>query len=136
MVLSDSESEDAANSSKQGRNLGEEDVFETPKGKDSGEADICSLKWLDIGRNWLLELVSVTRKVAFESLSLCEEIELVSQILVLLKRTAGKLNVTRETSLLDELADKRLNDELEMTEQQRKRATEVQQQAQYYTEED
>ncbi|GKD24950.1 hypothetical protein Tco_1231164, partial [Tanacetum coccineum] len=40
MVLSDSESEDAANSSKQGRNLGEEDVFETPKGKDSGEADI------------------------------------------------------------------------------------------------
>ncbi|GJY11588.1 putative ribonuclease H-like domain-containing protein [Tanacetum coccineum] len=40
MILSDSESEDAANSSKQGRNLGEEDVFETPKGKDSGEANI------------------------------------------------------------------------------------------------
>ncbi|GJV15548.1 hypothetical protein Tco_1360871 [Tanacetum coccineum] len=40
MVLSDSESEDAANSSKLGRNLGEEDVFETPKGKDSGETDI------------------------------------------------------------------------------------------------
>ncbi|GJV96437.1 reverse transcriptase domain-containing protein [Tanacetum coccineum] len=40
MVLSDSESEDAANSSKQGRKLGEEDVFETPKGEDSGEADI------------------------------------------------------------------------------------------------
>ncbi|GJT76269.1 putative ribonuclease H-like domain-containing protein [Tanacetum coccineum] len=37
---------------------------------------------------------------------------------------------------LDELADKRLNDEFEMTEQQRKRATKVQQQAQYYTEED
>ncbi|GKG35893.1 hypothetical protein Tco_0441047, partial [Tanacetum coccineum] len=36
----DSESEDAANSSKQERNLGEEDVFETPKGKDSGEIDI------------------------------------------------------------------------------------------------
>ncbi|GJX75569.1 putative ribonuclease H-like domain-containing protein [Tanacetum coccineum] len=40
MVISDSESKDAANSSKQGRNLGEEDVFETPKGKDSGETDI------------------------------------------------------------------------------------------------
>ncbi|GJS89768.1 putative reverse transcriptase domain-containing protein [Tanacetum coccineum] len=40
MVLSDSESEDAANSSKQGRNLGEEDVFETHKGKDSGETNI------------------------------------------------------------------------------------------------
>ncbi|GJU17908.1 hypothetical protein Tco_1145874 [Tanacetum coccineum] len=40
MVLSDSESADAANSSKQGRNLGEEDVFETPKGKDLGESDI------------------------------------------------------------------------------------------------
>ncbi|GJV06503.1 ribonuclease H-like domain-containing protein [Tanacetum coccineum] len=40
MVISDSESEDAANSSKHGRNLGEEDVFETPKGKDSREADI------------------------------------------------------------------------------------------------
>ncbi|GJY08464.1 hypothetical protein Tco_0375518, partial [Tanacetum coccineum] len=39
-VLSNSESKDASNSSKQGRNLGEEDVFETPKGKDSGEADI------------------------------------------------------------------------------------------------
>ncbi|GJV54795.1 hypothetical protein Tco_1455800 [Tanacetum coccineum] len=40
IVLSDSESEDAANYSKQGRNLGDEDVFETSKGKDSGEADI------------------------------------------------------------------------------------------------
>ncbi|GKF53930.1 hypothetical protein Tco_0160840, partial [Tanacetum coccineum] len=40
MVLSDSESEDAANSSKHRRNLGEEDVFETPKGKDLGDADI------------------------------------------------------------------------------------------------
>ncbi|GKB13627.1 hypothetical protein Tco_0847550 [Tanacetum coccineum] len=47
MVLSDSESEDAANSSKQGRNLGEEDVFETSKGKDSGEADISPS-----GLNW------------------------------------------------------------------------------------
>ncbi|GJS13480.1 ribonuclease H-like domain-containing protein [Tanacetum coccineum] len=36
MVLSDSESEDAANSSIPGRNLGKEDVFETPKGNDSG----------------------------------------------------------------------------------------------------
>ncbi|GKF60643.1 hypothetical protein Tco_0177429, partial [Tanacetum coccineum] len=37
---------------------------------------------------------------------------------------------------LDRLAAKRLNDKFEMPEQQRKRAAEVQQQAQYYTEED
>ncbi|GKG06405.1 hypothetical protein Tco_0326491, partial [Tanacetum coccineum] len=44
MVLSDSESEDAANSSKHGRNLREKDVFETPKGKDSGEVQVASQK--------------------------------------------------------------------------------------------
>ncbi|GJX04943.1 putative ribonuclease H-like domain-containing protein [Tanacetum coccineum] len=130
------------NISKQGGILGEEDVFETPKGKDSGEADI-SLSGLQAAET-LVQVASqktktYTRKVksglkkkldvgvssgdrksAFEKFkSASEEIE------------SGFTNIS-----FDELDDKRLNDELEMTEQQRKRATEVQQQAQYYTEED
>ncbi|GJU95559.1 hypothetical protein Tco_1320315 [Tanacetum coccineum] len=67
MVLSDLESEDAANSSKQGRNLGEEDVFETPKGKDSGEADI-SPSGLQAAET-LVQLVLEIRKSAIDSLS-------------------------------------------------------------------
>ncbi|GJS42542.1 hypothetical protein Tco_0567585 [Tanacetum coccineum] len=199
MVLSDSESEDAANSSKQGRNLGEEDVFETPKGKDSGEADISPSglqaaetlvqvasqktktytrrvksglkKKLDVG------VSSGDRKSAFEKFkSASEEIESgftnissgevrvsqrkgkevleeqpqpkrskkqireeeasLAEIARIQAQEAAEIERKAELQRLDELADKRLNDELEMTEQQRKRATEVQQQAQYYTEED
>ncbi|GJV08786.1 putative ribonuclease H-like domain-containing protein [Tanacetum coccineum] len=189
MVLSDSESEDAANSSKQGRNLGEEDVFETPKGKDSGEADISPSglqaaetlvqvasqktktytrkvksglkKKLDVG------VSSGDRKSAFEKFkSVSEEIESgftnissgevrvnqrkgkevleeqpqpkrskkqireeeanLAEIARIQAQEAAEIERKAKLQRLDELADKRLNDELEMTEQQRKRATEVQ----------
>ncbi|GJU76077.1 hypothetical protein Tco_1273147 [Tanacetum coccineum] len=199
MVLSDSESEDAANSSKQGRNLGEEDVFETPKGKDSGEADISPSglqaaetlvqvasqktktytrkvksglkKKLDVG------VSSGDRKSAFEKFkSASEEIESgftnissgevrvsqrkgkevleeqpqpkrskkqireeeasLAEIARIQAQEAAEIERKAELQRLDELAAKRLNDEFEMPEQQRKRAAEVQQQAQYYTEED
>ncbi|GJW53435.1 hypothetical protein Tco_0097520 [Tanacetum coccineum] len=49
---------------------------------------------------------------------------------------AAEIERKAELQRLDALAAKRLNDEFEMSKQQRKRAAEVQQQAQYYTEED
>ncbi|GJR46264.1 hypothetical protein Tco_1314367 [Tanacetum coccineum] len=162
MVLSDSESEDAANSSKQGRNLGEEDVFKTPKGTDSGEGrHSASLSGLQV---WTLVQVAsqktktYTRKVksglkkkldvgvssgdkksTFEKFkSASEEIELDSNLVLgeveeeaslaeiarIQAQEAAKIERKAKLQRLDELADKRLNDELEMTEQQRKRATE------------
>ncbi|GJT09814.1 hypothetical protein Tco_0856856 [Tanacetum coccineum] len=175
MVLSDSKSEDAANYSKQGRNLGEENVFETPKGKDSWEADI-SLSGLQATET-LVQVASqktktYTRKVksglkkkldvgvssgdrksAFEkfksaskeiesgftnisSSEIREEEASLAEIARIQAQEAAKIERKAELQRLGELAAKRLNDELEMTEQQRKRVAEVQQQAQYYTEED
>ncbi|GKB16458.1 hypothetical protein Tco_0850381, partial [Tanacetum coccineum] len=188
MVLSDSESEDAANSSKQGRNLGEEDVFETPKGKDSGEADI-SLSGLQAAETLVqvasqktktytrrvkfslkkkldVRVSSSNRKSAFEEFkSASEEINsgftnissgevIVSQrkgkevleekpqpkrskkqireeeaslaeIARIQAQEAAEIERKAELQRLNELAAKRLSDELEMNEQQRKRAAEV-----------
>ncbi|GJU12233.1 hypothetical protein Tco_1134629 [Tanacetum coccineum] len=158
MVLNDSESEDATNSSKQGRNLGGKDVFETPKGKDSGETDI-SPSGLQAAKT-LVQVASqktktYTRRVKsrlkkkldvgvssgdrkFKSAS--EEIKSGFTNIILDQRIqaqeAAEIERKAELQRLDALAAKRLNDEFEMSEQQRKRAAEVQQQAQYYTEED
>ncbi|GJV06341.1 hypothetical protein Tco_1343997 [Tanacetum coccineum] len=171
MVLSDSESEDAANSSKQGRNLGEEDIFETPKGKDSGEADI-SPSGLQAAET-LVQVASqntktYTRRVESGFTNINSGEVRVSQrkgkeVLEEQpqpKRSKGnrmrrgsslsardcknpsseaaeiEKKKTKTSTRLDALAAKRLNDEFEMSEQQRKRAAKVQQQAQYYTEED
>ncbi|GJW14808.1 hypothetical protein Tco_0018941 [Tanacetum coccineum] len=194
MVLSDSESKDAANSSKQGRNLGEEDVFETPKGKDSGEADISLSglqaaetlvqvtsqktktytrrvksglkKKLDVGvssGDRKLKSASEEIKSGFTNISsgevrvsqrkgkevleeqpqpkrskkqIREEEASLAEIARIQAQEAAEIERKAELQRLDALAAKRLNDEFEMSEQQRKRAAEVQQQAQYYTEED
>ncbi|GJX27727.1 ribonuclease H-like domain-containing protein [Tanacetum coccineum] len=194
MVLSDSESEDAANSSKQGRNLGEEDVFETPKGKDSGEADISPSglqaaetlvqvasqkiktytrrvksglkKKLDVGvssGDRKFKSASEEIKSGFTNISsgkdkvsqrkgkevleeqpqpkrskkqIREEEASLAEIARIQAQEAAEIERKAELERLDALAAKRLNDEFEMSEQQRKRAAEVQQQAQYYTEED
>ncbi|GJU47395.1 hypothetical protein Tco_1204661 [Tanacetum coccineum] len=52
------------------------------------------------------------------------------------KAVASEIERKAKLQRLDALAAKRLSDELKMNEQQRKRAAEVQQQAQYYIEED
>ncbi|GKC18551.1 hypothetical protein Tco_1020701 [Tanacetum coccineum] len=194
MVLSDSENEDVANSSKQGRNLGEEDEFETPKGKDSREADI-SPSGLQAAEN-LVQVASqktktYTRKVKsglkkkldvgvssgdkkFKSASdkiksgftnissgevrvsqrkgkevleeqpqpkrskkqIREEEASLVEIARIQAQVAAEIKRKDELQRLDALTAKRLNDEFEMPEQERKRAAEVQQHAQYYTEED
>ncbi|GJS67534.1 ribonuclease H-like domain-containing protein [Tanacetum coccineum] len=170
MILSDSESEDATNSSKQGRNLGEEDVFETPKGKDSGEADISPSglqaaetlvqvasqktktytrrvksglkKKLDVGvssGDRKFKSASEEIKSGFTNISfgeIREEEASLAEIARIQAQEAAEIERKAELQRLDALAAKRLNDEFEMSEQQRKRAAEVQQQAQYYTEED
>ncbi|GJY84069.1 hypothetical protein Tco_0497445, partial [Tanacetum coccineum] len=147
MVLSDSESEDAANSSKQGRNLGEEDVFETPKGKDSGEADISPSvksglkKKLDVGvssGDRKFKSASEEIKSGFTNISsseIREEESSLAEIARTQAQEAAEIERKAKLQRLDALAAKRLNDEFEMPEQQRKRVAEVQQQAQYYTEE-
>ncbi|GJW87831.1 putative ribonuclease H-like domain-containing protein, partial [Tanacetum coccineum] len=140
MFLSDSESEDAANSSKQGRNLGEEDVFETPKGKDSGESGL--KKKLDVGvssGDRKFKSASEEIKSGFINISsgeIREEEASLAEIARIQAQEAAKIERKAKLQRLDALAAKRLNDEFEMSEQQRKRAAEVQQQAQYYTEED
>ncbi|GJS42540.1 ribonuclease H-like domain-containing protein [Tanacetum coccineum] len=144
MVLSDPESEYAANSSKHGRNLGEEDIFETPKGKDSGEADI-SPSGLQAAET-LVQVASqntktYTRRVESGFTNINSGEVRVSQrkgkeIARIQAQEAAEIERKAKLQRLDALAAKRLNDEFEMSEQQRKRAAKVQQQAQYYTEED
>ncbi|GKA14525.1 hypothetical protein Tco_0694171 [Tanacetum coccineum] len=124
VVLTDSEDEAAENSSKQGRNLqkDESEVFETPKqGKSSGETDI-SPQGLE----------------AVETLA-----EVLSQIKT--KRRNVKTGVRRRLDAedvstgfedQDELAAKRLQEELKLSEAQKKRMAQVQEAAQFYTEED
>ncbi|GJZ88569.1 ribonuclease H-like domain-containing protein [Tanacetum coccineum] len=187
MVLSDSKSEDAANSSKQGRNLGEEDVFKTPKGKDSGEADISPSglqaaktlvkvasqktktytrrvksglkKKLDVGvssgdrkfksgseeiktgfTNISSGEVGVSQRKGKEILEeqprpkrskkhIREDEASLVEIARIQAQEAAKIERKVKLQRLDALAAKRLNDEFEMSEQQRKRAAEVQQQA-------
>ncbi|GJX75038.1 putative ribonuclease H-like domain-containing protein [Tanacetum coccineum] len=65
-----------------------------------------------------------------------EEEASLAEIARIQAQEAAEIERKAELQRLDELAAKRLNDEFEMPEQQRKRAAEVQQQAQYYTEED
>ncbi|GJS21418.1 hypothetical protein Tco_0450050 [Tanacetum coccineum] len=177
-----------------GRNLGKEDVFETPKGKDSGEADI-SLSGLQAVET-LVQVASqkiktYTRRVKsslkkkldvevsygdrkFKSASekiksgftnissgevrvsqrkgkevleeqpqpkrskkqIRKEEANLAEIARIQAQEAAKIERKVELEILDALAAKRLNDEFEMPEQQRKRVAEVQQQAQYSTEED
>ncbi|GJS43985.1 hypothetical protein Tco_0569028 [Tanacetum coccineum] len=113
MVLSDSESEDAANSSKEGRNLGEEDVAEP-----------------------LVQVASQRLRLILGEIR--EEEASLAEIARIQAQEAAKIDKKKSCDLKIRLHwfAKRLNDEFEMSEQQRKRATEVQQQAQYYTEED
>ncbi|GJT73257.1 hypothetical protein Tco_1032543 [Tanacetum coccineum] len=161
MVLSDSESEDAANSSKQGRNLGEEDVFETPKGKDSGETDI-SPSGLQAAETLVQSFKSASEEIksGFTNISsgevrvsqrkgkevleeqpqpkrskkqIREEEASLAEIARIQAQEAAEIERKDELQRLDALAAKRLNDKFEMSKQQRKRAAEVQQQAQYYT---
>ncbi|GJV69777.1 putative ribonuclease H-like domain-containing protein [Tanacetum coccineum] len=194
MVLSDSESEDAANSSKKGRKLGEEYVFETPKGKDSGEADISPSglqatetlvqvasqktktytrrvksglkKKLDVrvsSGDRKFKSASEEIKSGFTNISsgevrvsqrkgkevleeqpqpkrskkqIREKEASLAEIARIQAQEAAKIERKAELQRLDALAAKRLNDEFEMFEQQRKRVAEVQQQAQCYIEED
>ncbi|GKB60581.1 hypothetical protein Tco_0916767, partial [Tanacetum coccineum] len=165
MVLSDLESEDAANSSKQGRNLREEDVFETPKGKDSGEADISPSvksglkKKLDVGvssgdrkfksaseeiKSGFINIssgeVKVSQRKGKDVLEeqpqpkrskkqIREEEAILAEIARIQAQEAPEMERKAELQRLDTLVAKILNDEFEMSEQQRKRAVEVQQQA-------
>ncbi|GJY60733.1 hypothetical protein Tco_0461390, partial [Tanacetum coccineum] len=149
MVLSDLESEDAANSSKQGRNLGKEDVFETHKGKDSGEANISS-SGLQAAET-LVQSASEEIKSGFTNISsgevrvsqrkgnevLEEQPQPKRSKKQIREEEASLAEIARiqkaELERLDALAAKRLNDEFEMSEKQRKRAAKVQQQAQYFT---
>ncbi|GKA88123.1 hypothetical protein Tco_0809887 [Tanacetum coccineum] len=152
-----------------GRNLGEEDVFETPKGKDSREADISPSglqKKLDVGvssSDRKFKSASEEIKSGFTNISsgevrvsqrkgkevleeqpqpkrskkqIREEEASLAKIARIQAQEAAQIERKGELQRLDALATKRLNDEFEMSEQQRKRATEVQQQAQYYTEGD
>ncbi|GKB72160.1 hypothetical protein Tco_0933572 [Tanacetum coccineum] len=64
-----------------------------------------------------------------------EEEASLAEIARIQAQEAAEIERKAELQRLDELAAKRLNDEFEMPEQQRKSAAEVQQQAQYYTEE-
>ncbi|GJZ54987.1 hypothetical protein Tco_0610180 [Tanacetum coccineum] len=152
-----------------GRNLGEEDVFETPKGKDSREADISPSglqKKLDVGvssSDRKFKSASEEIKSGFTNISsgevrvsqrkgkevleeqpqpkrskkqIREEEASLAKIARIQAQEAAQIERKGELQRLDALATKRLNDEFKMSEQQRKRATEVQQQAQYYTEGD
>ncbi|GJZ22634.1 hypothetical protein Tco_0559673 [Tanacetum coccineum] len=65
-----------------------------------------------------------------------EEEASLAEIARIQAQEAAKIERKAKLQRLDALAAKRLNDEFEMSEQQRKRAAEVQQQAQYYTKED
>ncbi|GJR93321.1 putative ribonuclease H-like domain-containing protein [Tanacetum coccineum] len=65
-----------------------------------------------------------------------EEEASLAEIARIQAQEAAEIERKAKLQRLDALAAKRLNDEFEMSEQQRKRAAEVQQQAQYYTEED
>ncbi|GJW72211.1 hypothetical protein Tco_0129128 [Tanacetum coccineum] len=142
MVLSDSESEDVANSSKQGRNLGEEDVA-SQKSKTYTKGVKSGLKKkLDVGVSYgdrKIKSASEEIKSGFTNISsgdIREEEASLAEIARIQAQEAAEIERKAELQRLDALAAKRLNDEFEMSEQQRKRAAEVQQQAQYYTEED
>ncbi|GJW79979.1 putative ribonuclease H-like domain-containing protein [Tanacetum coccineum] len=158
MVLCDSETKDAANSSKQGRNLGEEGVFETPKGKDSGETNISPSglqaaetlvqvasqktktytrrvksglkKKLDVGVSYddrKFKSTSEEIKSRFTNISsgeVREEEAILAEIARIQAQEAAEIERKTELQRLDALAAKRLNDEFEMSKQQRKRAAE------------
>ncbi|GJX53173.1 synaptobrevin, longin-like domain protein [Tanacetum coccineum] len=140
MVLSDSESEDAANSSKQGRNLGEEDVFETPKGKDSGETDI-SPSGLQAAETLVQSFKSASEEIksGFTNISsgevrvsqrkgkevleeqpqpkrskrqIREEEASLAEIARIQAQEAAEIERKAELQRLDALAAKRLNDEM------------------------
>ncbi|GJS83769.1 hypothetical protein Tco_0750310, partial [Tanacetum coccineum] len=65
-----------------------------------------------------------------------EEEASLAEIARIQAQEAAEIERKAELQRLDALAAKRFNDDFEMFEQQRKRAAGVQQQAQYYTEED
>ncbi|GJU33987.1 hypothetical protein Tco_1182341 [Tanacetum coccineum] len=117
------ESEDAANSSKHGRNLREKDVFETPKGKgfsfksaseeiksgftniSSGEVRVSQRK----GKEVLEEqpqLKRSKRQIREEEANLAEIVRVQAQ-------EAAEIERKAELQRLDALAAKRLNDEFE-----------------------
>ncbi|GJV16467.1 hypothetical protein Tco_1361790 [Tanacetum coccineum] len=166
VVLTDSEDEAAKNSSKQGRNLqkDESEVFETPKqGKSSGETDI-SPQGLEAAET-LAEVLSqiktkrrnvktgVRRRLDAEDVS--TGFEDVSTGFPNIKSASEKVSSGGEHKIAriqaeeeaenarreelkrqDELAAKRLQEELELSEAQKKRMAQVQEAAQFYTEED
>ncbi|GJV23956.1 hypothetical protein Tco_1376651 [Tanacetum coccineum] len=166
MVLSDSESEDTANSSKQGRNLGEEDVASQKTKTYTRRVKSGLKKKLDVGvssgdrkfksaseeiksgfTNISSSEVRVSQRKGKEVLEeqpqpkrskkqIREEEASLAEIARIQAQEAVEIERKAELQRLDALATKNLNDEFEMSEQQRKRADEVQQQAQYYTEED
>ncbi|GKA48057.1 hypothetical protein Tco_0741015 [Tanacetum coccineum] len=171
VALTDSEDEDAKNSSKQGRNLqkDESEVFETPKqGKSSGETNI-SPQGLEAAET-LAEVLSqiktkrrnvktgVRRRLDAEDVS--TGFEDVSTGFTDIKSASEKVSSGGEhvsqregKAVLEEtpqtkrtkkqireeanaLAAKRLQEELELSEAQKKRMAQVQEAAQFYTEED
>ncbi|GJW29425.1 putative ribonuclease H-like domain-containing protein [Tanacetum coccineum] len=142
MVLSDSESEDAANASKQGRKLGELDVASQKTKTYTRRVKSGLKKKLDVGVSFgdrKFKSASEEIKCGFINISfgeIREEESTLTEIARIQAQEAVEIERKAKLQRLDALATKRLNDEFEMSEQQRKRAAEVQEQAQYYIEED
>ncbi|GJX09798.1 hypothetical protein Tco_0199657 [Tanacetum coccineum] len=100
----------------------ESEVFETPKqGKSSGETDI-SPRGLEAAET-LAEVLNVS--TGFTDIKSASE-----------KVSSGDEHVSQREGKADELAAKRLQEELELFEAQKKRMAQVQEAAQFYTEED
>ncbi|GJW66718.1 hypothetical protein Tco_0121142 [Tanacetum coccineum] len=160
VVLTDSEDEAAENSSKQGRNLqkDESEVFETPKqGKSSGETDISpqgleaaetlaealnvSTGFEDVSTGFkdvstgFTDINSASEKVSSVSATCCV-VQREGKAKRYLKRLLDKRTENISEKSIDELAAKRLQEELELSEAQKKRMAQVQEAAQFYTEED
>ncbi|GJR42989.1 putative ribonuclease H-like domain-containing protein [Tanacetum coccineum] len=130
VVLTDSEDEAAENSSKQGRNLqkDESEVFETPKqGKSSGETDI-SPQGLEAAKTLAEALSQIKTKRRNVKTGVRRRLDAEDV-------STGFEDVSTGFED-DELAAKRLQEELELSEAQKKRMAQVQEAAQFYTEED
>ncbi|GJR11618.1 uncharacterized mitochondrial protein-like protein [Tanacetum coccineum] len=127
VVLPDSEDEDAEISSKQGRNLQEEGLDEMVASQRS--------KSVDKGKRYKRRKESKGKDIdaGFEDISTGFK-DIVLEALNKLKLVAWK--ETAKQVHLDALLAKRLAEEEELTEQQKKRKTQVQFEAQVYTEED
>ncbi|GJZ14277.1 hypothetical protein Tco_0549507 [Tanacetum coccineum] len=141
VVLTDSEDEAAENSSKQGRNLqkDESEVFETPKqGKFLGETDIISSggKHVSASQREGKALLEETPQTKRTKKQIREEQASLAEIARIQAEEEAENARREELKRQDELAAKILQDESELSEAQKKRMAQVQEAAQFYTEED